>query len=102
MHITLRKNRLSTTKFTYEMPIFFPPSFEFQNSVFHIFMNVSNLFLCSGNEIGFKFVCHKYGMYSLLFSCGESFQCYRATYTAAAIKMSAKFSLLCCLPVLRH
>lgn len=65
-------------------------------------MNVSNLFLCSGNEIGFKFVCHKYGMYSLIFSCGESFQCYRVTYTAAGIKMSVRFSLLCCLPVLKH
>jgi len=57
-------------------------------------MNVSDLFLCSGNEIGFKFVHHKYGMYSLIFSCGESFQHYRLTYTAAGSKMSVRF--LCC------
>lgn len=68
----------------------------------HIFMNVSNLFLCLGNEIGFKFICHKYGMYSLIFSCGESFLCCRVTYTAAVIKMFVWFSLLCCLPVLKH
>lgn len=70
--------------------------------VSHIFMNVSNLFLCLGNEIGFKFVCHKYGMYSLIFSCGESFLCYRVTSTAAVVKMFVRFSLLCCLPVLKH
>lgn len=79
-----------------ECPLF-PPSF-----YSHIFMNVSNLFLCSGNEIGFKFICHKYGMYSLIFSCGESFLCCRVTCTAAVIKMFVRFSLLCYLPVLEH
>lgn len=97
MHIILKEKRLSNTKFTQGMPTF--SSFILGS---HIFMNVSNLFLCSGNEIGFKFICHKYGMYSLIFNCGESFLCCRVTYTAAVIKMFVWFSLLYCLPVLKH